>query len=151
MEHNVNTKLTSTWQKRFDFYEKNGLPGSKEYASAIRALPFLKRMVYIGNWFALFFGIIYFCILGLWKKGLVLFVGASLINIILGIIEVSTTSNLEHTARFANVAYLACCCRIANVAFYLKTVKGIDGWNPFEGFSQKSAAELAALPSKETY
>ncbi|AJR00643.1 hypothetical protein F652_2654 [Enterobacteriaceae bacterium bta3-1] len=50
-----------------------------------------------------------------------------------------------------NLIYAFYCCRVANVAFYLKTVKGIDGWNPFEGLSQKSAAELAALPSKETY
>lgn len=151
MEHNTNTELTRTWKKRFDFYEKNGLPGSKEYASAIKALPLLERVVYGGNWFAFFFGIIYFCIIGLWKKGLVLFVGVCLVNIILGVIEASTTANLEVTARMTNLIYAFYCCRVANVAFYLKTVKGIDGWNPFEGFSQKSAAELAALPSKETY
>ncbi|WP_194208025.1 DUF2628 domain-containing protein [Superficieibacter sp. 1612_C1] len=137
------------WKDRFDFFERNGLPGSPGYRDAIKKLKFLQRPRYMYNFYAFFFGFIYFCILGLWKKGLTLFIGIAVINLLLGVIEVAGDVNLEGIVRGVNLAYAAFCAMSVNSAYYLHTIKGIDSWNPFQGMSRKSSAELEKIPSRQ--
>lgn len=63
-------ELSPKWRARFDFFDSvGGDITSPEYRKKIKEISFFGRMKYIFNFFAFFFGIIYMCILGLWKKG----------------------------------------------------------------------------------
>ncbi|AYM89447.1 DUF2628 domain-containing protein [Serratia sp. 3ACOL1] len=138
------TELSQKWKDRFALFDSvAGNIHSQQYKDAIKNMKFLARTKYVFNFYAFFFGIIYFCILGLWKKGLVLFGAVVVLNVILIIIDAGTTMNLEPAIRGINIAYAGTCAMIANYAYYLKEVKGLDGWNPIEGFTKKSAEKIA--------
>ncbi|ECG0109855.1 DUF2628 domain-containing protein [Salmonella enterica] len=136
------------WIARFDFFEQNGLPGSVRYGQAIRKLKFLQRSRYMFNFYAFFFGLIYFCILGLWKKGLVLVAIIVVIQLGLVIAEDILNSDFGHISRAMNIAYSAFCALSVNSAYYIRKIKGSDSWNPFQGMTRKSAEELEKLPSR---
>ncbi|HEJ9095418.1 TPA: DUF2628 domain-containing protein [Serratia odorifera] len=140
----MHKELSPKWQARFALFDSvGGDITSDEYRQKIKELGFFGRLKYMMNFFAFFFGIIYFCILGLWKKGLVLFVGMCVVNVIIGMVEYSTGNDLDGLVRGVNIAYAVMCAMTANYAYYLKETKGIQGWNPFEGFSKSSAANIA--------
>lgn len=86
------------------------------------------------NFFAFFFGLIYFLILGLWKKGLVL-LGVSLgIAILVTIIDGLTGWSFpDGVYNGLSVGISAMWAMLANYNYYLKETKGLDGWNPLEG------------------
>lgn len=78
------------------------------------------------NFYAFFFGVIYFFIIGLWRKALSL-IGISIV--------VSIVASFLPAA-FQNVLWLPLSLltgMIANYAYYLDKVKGSTSWNPFEG------------------
>lgn len=86
------------------------------------------------NIIACFFGPIYFFVLGLWKKGLAL-IGIMLATNAL-ILLVCTL--LETDVPYALGGGLAAPYALmygltVNYAYYLKEVKGEQGWNPFKG------------------
>ncbi|MCR0999364.1 DUF2628 domain-containing protein [Serratia rubidaea] len=138
-------ELSPKWRERFDFFDSvGGDITSPEYRKKIKEISFFGRMKYIFNFFAFFFGIIYMCILGLWKKGLVLFVGAGVLNVIVAMVEYANGGHYDSVYRALNICYAGFCATVANYAYYLKEVRGIQGWNPFEGFSKRSAAKIAA-------
>ncbi|WP_438596963.1 DUF2628 domain-containing protein [Gibbsiella quercinecans] len=140
----MSKELSPKWQARFALYDSvGGNVTSPEYQRKLKEMKFFARIKYVMNFYAFFFGIIYFCILGLWKKGLVLFVVICAINLILGMIEYSNGVNLDAWARGVNLAYAAACGSLANYSYYLKEVKGIQGWNPWEGLTKASAARIA--------
>lgn len=141
--------FSDKWKDRFDFYERNGLPGSPGYRDALKKVKFLRRARYTFNFYAFFFGFIYFCILGLWKKGLTLFIAIAVINILLGIIELALNVNLEGVVKGVNIAYAAFCATSVNSAYYLHTIKGVDSWNPMQGMTRKDAQALEKLPSRQ--
>lgn len=141
--------FSDKWKKRFDFFEEHGLPGSREYGQAIKNLKYFQRFPYMFNFYAFFFGLIYFCILGLWKKGLMLVALAIVSQMLVGVAEVIFNANLDHISRGLGIAYSAACASVANSAYYLRKIKGSDNWNPFEGMTKKSAARLEQLPSRE--
>ncbi|WP_081990789.1 DUF2628 domain-containing protein [Xenorhabdus nematophila] len=90
------------------------------------------------NFFALFFGIFYFLILGLWKKGLALLGIAFAVSIAIGITEEIVGYNFSDAlwnglgAGFAILYGFS-----ANYSYYLKEVKGDNSWNPFKGIFTK--------------
>ncbi|CAI1827439.1 DUF2628 domain-containing protein [Serratia fonticola] len=140
------TELSQKWKDRFALFDSAGGDiNSPQYKSAIKNMKFLGRIKYVFNFYAFFFGIIYFCILGLWKKGLVMFGAILAFNVIIIIVESATGMDLEALARGVNIGYAGSCATIANYAYYLKEVKGLDSWNPLEGFTKKSSAKIAAM------
>ncbi|MCC8373261.1 MULTISPECIES: DUF2628 domain-containing protein [Photorhabdus] len=48
------------WQTRFAFFERNGAPKAPEYKAAMKAEPFMRRILLNMNFIAFFFGFIYF-------------------------------------------------------------------------------------------
>lgn len=139
----MSDNLSQKWKDRFEFFEKiGGNVASKEYKARLKEMKFFSRIKYMSNFYAFFFGLIYMCIIGLWKKGLVLFSGVFIINILLAIFSEVTGTDVEAVSRLIGVAYCGICSCTANYAYYLKEVKGIQGWNPFEGFTKKSAAKI---------
>ncbi|EPL6453849.1 MULTISPECIES: DUF2628 domain-containing protein [Providencia] len=127
-------QYSNKWQKRFDFFDTHGAPDTAEFKAALKAESFSGRLLINMNFFAFFFGIIYFLILGLWKKGLVL-LGISIgLGLVLNIIDFmigGTIPNGAYTGLSVGISVLW--AMIANYAYYIKETKGLDGWNPFEG------------------
>jgi len=122
------------WQKRFEFFDRYGAPKSPEFREAFKAARMGTRMLINVNFIALFFGIIYFFILGLWKKNLVLTGIALGFGIVLSFIEIIFNINIPQALdRGIATAFALLWGMTANYAYYLKEVKGTDNWNPFEG------------------
>lgn len=143
----MNKEYSEKWLFRFAFFERTlGKMGSPAYRDEFKKLTFGQRIKVNFNFFAFFFGIIYLCILGLWKKGLVLFAVACLFGFALGLYEAISGATLDSAARVIGIMYSVACASIANYAWFLKERKGICGWNPLEGMTRKSAARLANLP-----
>ncbi|HGN1704441.1 TPA: DUF2628 domain-containing protein [Providencia rettgeri] len=127
-------QYSNKWQKRFDFYDKHGAPNTPEFKTALKTASFGQRLLINMNFFAFFFGLIYFLILGLWKKGLVL-LGVSLgIAILVTIIDGLTGWSFpDGVYNGLSVGISAMWAMLANYNYYLKETKGLDGWNPLEG------------------
>lgn len=129
-----NTQYSEKWQKRFAFFEQYGAPSTAEAKAALKAESFRGRILIGMNFFAFFFGIIYFLILGLWKKGLVMFGITIALALILSIIDAMTGYSMpQGVFTGLGVGISAIWASIANYAYYLKETKGLDSWNPFEG------------------
>ncbi|MEJ5863300.1 DUF2628 domain-containing protein [Pseudomonas farsensis] len=121
------------WQERFAFFEKNGNPFSETFKEAFKALPTGKRMLINMNFLAFFFGPIYLFVLGLWKKNLAL-LGISVgVGVVLAIYETVTGTLLPRALDTGiNCGLAVLWAMTTNYAYYLKEVKGQQGWNPFE-------------------
>lgn len=129
--YNVSPK----WQERFAFFDQYGGPKSPDFKSGFKQLPARKRVLINLNFIAFFFGPIYFFVLGLWKKNLAIIAiivaisfSLALIFTLLGYEEAPKAFNSGMNVVFALMYGLS-----ANYAYYLKQVKGSQGWNPFEG------------------
>ncbi|AHG21670.1 hypothetical protein Z042_20195 [Chania multitudinisentens RB-25] len=142
----MSSELSPKWKARFALFDSAGGDiNSPQYKDAIKNMKFFERIKHTSNIFAFFFGIIYFCILGLWKKGLVLFGVILVLNVILFAVESVIGANLDPIARGLNFAYAGASSVIANYAYYIKEVKGLQSWNPLEGFTKKSSARIAKM------
>ncbi|WP_446470594.1 DUF2628 domain-containing protein [Xenorhabdus stockiae] len=127
-------KYSEKWQERFEFFEKNGSPASKKNREEYRKLPFLKKIKINMNFFAFFFGIIYFVIIGLWKKGLVLFGLVFATGFSLGVVQLMLDIEFSDSIYNAiGIAFAGLNGIAANYAYYLKEKKGDNSWNPFKG------------------
>ncbi|WP_445380746.1 DUF2628 domain-containing protein [Pseudomonas syringae] len=133
------TRSTGTysakWQERFNFFETYGAPNDPRFKAGLKSLPgFRKKMRINFNVIAYFFGPIYFFVLGLWKKGIAL-IGIMLATNAL-ILLVCTLLGTEVPYALGgglNVAYSLMYALTVNYSYYLKEVKGEQGWNPFKG------------------
>ncbi|WP_057433376.1 DUF2628 domain-containing protein, partial [Pseudomonas amygdali] len=105
------------------------------FSVSLKSLPGVRKKIRINlNVIAYFFGPIYFFVLGLWKKSLAL-LGIMLTTNAL-ILMVCTL--LETEVPYAlggglTVAYSLMYALTVNYSYYLKEVKGEQGWNPFKG------------------
>ncbi|KAF1006476.1 MAG: hypothetical protein GAK28_02494 [Luteibacter sp.] len=123
-----NPGLNAKWQARFSFFDRFGGPSSPEYKAELKKLPFKEKLIVNANIFAFFFGPIYFFILGLWKKALVLIGLVIAVSILLSIVGAPDAVYRGVGAAFSVIYMLT-----ANYSYYLKRAKGQDNWNPFEG------------------
>ena len=135
--------ISEKWSDRFKFFNRYGLPGTVSYRAALKELGFSKKIRINCNLYGFFFGFLYFCILGLWKKGLALLLAVMIINIIIAIVEIMADINLELLSRIINLGYSCLCSMSVNSAYYLQLVKGIDSWNPLQGMKRESADRLS--------
>lgn len=130
--------LKPKWRERFAFFDTYGSPGSAEYRAGYRALPFGKKLMISSNFIALFFGPIYFFVIGLWKKGLT-FLGIWFV-LVVGMVAFETTSSQvipDIVLRGISVGMAALYMSVANYAYYLHKAKGVQSWNPFEGWARR--------------
>lgn len=128
------SKYSEKWQARFAFFDQYGAPNTPEHKAAIKAEKPMRRVLLNMNIIAFFFGFIYFFVLGLWKKNLVLLGITIAIVFVIGTFEVITGFYLPRGANMGiNIACAMMWSMTANYAYYLKEVKGSDSWNPFEG------------------
>ncbi|QWV02474.1 MAG: DUF2628 domain-containing protein, partial [Xanthomonas citri pv. citri] len=114
------------WQFRFDFYDRYGEPKSSTFKTAMRSLPFGQKVKLNMNFYAFFFGFIYYFILGMWRKALVLIGVSFTVGIICSFLP-------EYVLRSFGLAYSLLVGMTANYAYYLHKIKGSTSWNPLEG------------------
>jgi len=123
--------VSSKWKIRFAFFEKHGGPGSSDFTSALKELSFSERLKVRMNFWAFFFGPLYFLCIGLWKRALVL-----LAAIVAFVILTSGAPALgDSLDNILGIAIGLICALTANHAYYEKVVKKEASWNPFRGFS----------------
>lgn len=120
------SQYSPKWQFRFGFFDRYGGPKSPEYKQAFKALKFGERIKVQSNFYAFFFGFIYFFILGLWRKAL------SLVGIVV-VLSVVLAFLPDAIGRGVGVGFSVLASMSANYAYYLDKVKGSRSWNPFEG------------------
>ncbi|WP_439857542.1 DUF2628 domain-containing protein [Pseudomonas syringae] len=126
---------SAKWQERFNFFETYGAPNDPRFKPAVNALPdFKKKLLVCANIIAFFFGPIYFFVLGLWKKNLALIGVIVAVNVVIallfGILGMEVPAAL---GTGLNVVFSLMYALTANYSYYLKEVKGEQGWNPFKG------------------
>ncbi len=122
--------LSPKWRERFMFFEQNGAPSAPSFQTAYKALPYKKKLLININFYAVFFGPIYFLILGMWKKALTILGLAVLAGVLGGVIEAFIKID---TTRGLGIAIGIMAGMTANYSYYCKTVKGENGWNIFKG------------------
>lgn len=122
------SQYSPTWQFRFNFYDRHGEPRSATFKAAMKSkeLSLGAKIKINMNFYAFLFGFIYFFILGLWRKALVL-IGLSLA---VGALSLFLP---DYALRAFGMAYSLLVGMTANYAYYLDRVKGSTSWNPFEG------------------
>jgi hypothetical protein len=130
------SEYSEKWQWRFDFFDTHGAPSSPGFKPALKQLKGRQGIKINFNFIAFFFGPIYLFVLGLWKKNLVLIGILIALNVALEILY--STSDLAYAyAKQLNFAVGFSMNMIysftTNYAYYLKEIKGEQGWNPFKG------------------
>lgn len=126
-------QLSPKWQTRFEHFTSLETMSKEERNVAYRKAPSVIKF----NFFAFFFGFIYFLILGLWRKGLTL-LG---LNILISLLAFVIFQNLDTSPDLDSLIYkgigfgfMFIYAQTANLAYYLHIKKGSKSWNPFEGW-----------------
>ncbi|WP_268800003.1 DUF2628 domain-containing protein [Pseudomonas huanghezhanensis] len=121
------------WQERFDFFASLEQLDRKEQKAAAKALPFTKKIGMSINFTSLFFGAIHMTVLGMWRINLTLIAMSiiAFILLLLVLIGLNLPPPRSLTTQFISVVSL-CYGSTTNYAYYLKEVKGYNGWNPFK-------------------
>lgn len=98
-------------------------------------MPARKRILINLNFIAFFFGPIYLFVLGLWKKNLAIIAIIIAISFVLTLVFslLGYDEGPKAVNTGLNVVFALMYGLSANYAYYLKQVKGSQGWNPFEG------------------
>ena len=126
--------LKPKWQARFDYFDKEEKMSKQEKKDDYKKASFSIKFNFLG----LFFGPIYFLILGLWRKALVLVVLHLLLLAITGIVlnTLDTFPGTDSTIiNSVSYGFGAIYAAIANKAYYLHVRKTSRSWNPFEGLA----------------
>lgn len=129
-----NATYSKKWQKRFEFFKKISSPTASAFHTAYDEESVRDKLLYVINYWALFFNVFYFFKLGLWKKNLTLLgITACMSLILFGL------NSLFVLPSFVILSFAISCFILwaltANYAYYLKEIKGSDSWNPFEGMA----------------
>ncbi|AXE29406.1 hypothetical protein DK842_05510 [Chromobacterium phragmitis] len=121
------------WQERFSFFDQHGGPGRSEHQQALKALPLGRRLTVHLNFVSLLFWPIHFLVLGLWRAMLSLLGIAILLGTLVAILGLP-----EVVSRGLGMAVSVLAAMSVNYLYYLKQVRGQNGWNPFAAL-KKSA------------
>ncbi|MEC5344232.1 DUF2628 domain-containing protein [Brenneria populi] len=127
-------KYAEKWQIRFNFFAQHGAPKTQEFRIALKKEKFFRRILINMNYYAFFFGCIYFFIIGVWRKNLSLIALTVAIGVIQIIVEKIIGMSLPNAVELPiNILIAMMWGTTANYAYYLKEMKGGKSWNPFEG------------------
>lgn len=122
-DYHQDPTLSNKWKSRFDFYEKNGLPGfwvaTPAWKEAFKKMGFKERILIGMNLFAYFFNVIYLLILGLWKKAILVLIMNVAIGFIMAILDVN----------YLGFAINILTAMRANIWYYQYKVHNIHDWS----------------------
>ena len=131
-------ELKPKWRECFDFYDAHGAPNSPEFRAAFKELSGRQKRRININLFGFFFGALYFFVLGMWKRGLTLLaivVGVTVLEIVVTMV---TGVDIPRAVDFGiNIGLAMLSAMTVNYSYYLKQMKGNNGWNPFEGMRMR--------------
>ncbi|ACX89150.1 DUF2628 domain-containing protein [Pectobacterium parmentieri] len=134
MENTVEKQYSKKWQTRISFYNEFGAPNTPAHKNALKNLSFFEKIRINFNFIAFFFGLIYFFVLGLWRKNLTLFAITIAIGIIVNFIQIIFDVTIpENMDTPIGLALSVMWGSTANYAYYLKETRNSKSWNPFEG------------------
>ncbi len=122
--------LSEKWRERFAFFKVHGDPHSKEAQQAFRRLPPRMRRRIAWNWWAFWMAPIYLCVLGLWRKAIVLWGGLIAADIFLDAAGMDTTGLVRAINLGCGIYFML----TVNYAYYLRKIHGVRGWNPFSPY-----------------
>ncbi|WP_205980499.1 MULTISPECIES: DUF2628 domain-containing protein [unclassified Paraburkholderia] len=122
------------WRERFAFFETHGPLTSPAAREVFKTLPRGKKRLINMSYLGFFFGPFYFICLGMWRRALTLW-GIMLATIVIEILFEATTGidvpNAVDIGINCGLGALYALC--VNYSYYLKQIKGDNGWNPFQG------------------
>lgn len=121
------------WQERFDYFQRVETLDRADRRAVARSLGFWKSIRINFNFFAFFFGFIYFFVLGMWRRNLsMLAITLLLYAAVLFVAMVADPAISNSFSQGVGFGIPAWYAATANMAYYLKEVKGYNGWNPFK-------------------
>jgi hypothetical protein len=114
------------WSDRFNFFQQHGAPNSKNFKNAVNTLSGIQKLRININFYAFFFGFIYFLIKGMWKGAITL--------VILNIFFVSSSMFLPgFISNIFTLIVSLISAFAANYTYYRKVQLGEDDFNIFKG------------------
>jgi len=119
--------LSALWQRRFEFYALSGSPFSRSGRDAYGALSAGDRLELGFNWWAFFFGILYYIFLGITKRG----VGLAAISLIFWLILLSVDASTWWMRAHA-IATQTVFGGMANYYYFIRITRGRDEWDPLK-------------------
>ena len=132
----VYSKYPMKWQERFAFLDANGAPNTPTFKQAFKALPFMQR-VRISRaicWRSSSVrSISSLSACGAALVGLAVTVAVIVLDVVMFAIMGADSKAADIISRALGLGIGLSYCLTANYAYYLKEVKGKDGWNFFEG------------------
>ena len=137
--------VSERWQTRFQFFDQHGGPMRHEAKQAIMERPEKERFLILFNLGSFFLPVIHFLKLGLWKKALTLLV-ATIITVLVFDMPLRMFGINGYWLLILVPFFFSA---MANYSYYLKEVKGVQGWNPFEYLSVNLNASKAPEMSEE--
>ncbi len=129
-----NPETRPKWRERFAFFEANGPLTSPKAREAFKALPRGKQRLINMNWLGFFFGPFYFLRLGMWRRAVTLW-GIMLASIVIEMLfEATTGIDIPSYVDWGINGGLGVLYAMSvNYSYYLKEIKGDNGWHPFKG------------------
>ena len=118
----LNLSVSDSWKQVFSLIQKAGGPPLKNF----KALTFGERMRVGMNFFAFMFGPFYYAAKGMWKKGLLLFVGGNALVLVVAV--GCELLDFDVPARALGAGLGAVFGSQANMDYYKKEVLGKSGW-----------------------
>ncbi|SET01582.1 DUF2628 domain-containing protein [Thorsellia anophelis] len=127
------------WQKRFDFYEKHGLPNTPGFKAEFKNLGFMDRLTVSINFIGFFFSWIYMLVLGRPKQAVTILVVSILFQVVVYaaayiLVSLGISPKVFSFVSTAGGFLLQYAHgQIANVSYYYKEIKGEpDCFNPYK-------------------
>jgi hypothetical protein len=121
---NFSPDLSEAWRKRFEFFSQHGRPTGKDASAALGRRSYRDRATILFNPWGFIFGIIYFVVLGIPKRG----IGLGAVGLLLSILSGELTGHYD--SRLVAFTMQVLYAMTANYYRYIKVTEGRDEWNP---------------------
>lgn len=123
---------SATWQFRFDFLSRHGLPHTRSYTEAVKPLPFGDKMKLSMSGLAFILGPFYFAYLGLWRPALSILGGSIIYSLIVD--QLGLPASLDRVSWVVPAAIYGTSCI---PLYFLKETQGVHDWNPFVSWKRQ--------------
>jgi hypothetical protein len=120
-------QLDATWRRRFEFYATYGSPFSRPALDAYKALNGAERLQIGFNIWAFVFGILYYILLGITKRG----IGIAAVSFIVWLLLIETDVG-AWWLRVHAIMTQAIFGGMANYYYFIRVTQSRDEWDPLK-------------------